>query len=108
MLAQHNLVFGILKGCDGSILIETKKGSKNLAEREAEENKELREEGFESIIKAKALVESHCPFRVSCSDILAIAARDCIHLVLPTSTPYFQFILVHTGSKFSQPACTAI
>ncbi|CDY17218.1 BnaA05g09700D [Brassica napus] len=74
-------------GCDGSILIETKKGSKNLAEREAEENKELREEGFESIIKAKALVESHCPFRVSCSDILAIAARDFIHL---GGGPYYQ------------------
>ncbi|CAG7874664.1 peroxidase 19 [Brassica rapa] len=76
-----------VEGCDGSILIETKKGSKNLAEREAEENKELREEGFESIIKAKALVESHCPSRVSCSDILAIAARDFIHLA---GGPYYQ------------------
>ncbi|KAF8110226.1 hypothetical protein N665_0086s0064 [Sinapis alba] len=76
-----------VQGCDGSILIETKKGSKKLAEREAEENKELREEGFESIMKAKALVESHCPSRVSCSDILAIAARDFIHLA---GGPYYQ------------------
>ncbi|CDY64769.1 BnaCnng44830D [Brassica napus] len=76
-----------VEGCDGSILIETKKGSKKLAEREAEENKELREEGFVSIIKAKALVESHCPSRVSCSDILAIAARDFIHLA---GGPYYQ------------------
>ncbi|KAL1219243.1 Peroxidase 19 [Cardamine amara subsp. amara] len=76
-----------VEGCDGSILIETKKGSKRLAEREAYENKELREEGFESIIKAKALVESHCPSRVSCSDILAIAARDFIHLA---GGPYYQ------------------
>ncbi|XP_020882981.1 peroxidase 19 [Arabidopsis lyrata subsp. lyrata] len=71
-----------VEGCDGSILIETKKGSKKLAEREAYANKELREEGFESIIKAKELVESHCPSLVSCSDILAIAARDFIHLIL--------------------------
>ncbi|CAL9235469.1 unnamed protein product [Arabidopsis halleri] len=76
-----------VEGCDGSILIETKKGSKKLAEREAYENKELREEGFESIIKAKALVESHCPSLVSCSDILAIAARDFIHLA---GGPYYQ------------------
>ncbi|ESQ52003.1 hypothetical protein EUTSA_v10016874mg [Eutrema salsugineum] len=76
-----------VEGCDGSILIETEKGSKTLAEREAEENKDLRKEGFESIIKAKALVESHCPSRVSCSDILAIATRDFIHLA---GGPYYQ------------------
>ena len=80
-----------MKGCDGSILIETKKGSKKLAEREAYENKELREEGFDSIIKAKALVESHCPSLVSCSDILAIAARDFIHLVIRTSILHSYF-----------------
>lgn len=80
-LTYTSLNLEFVKGCDGSILIETQKGSKRLAEREAEENKELREEGFESIIKAKSLVESHCPSRVSCSDILAIAARDFIHLV---------------------------
>lgn len=51
------------------------------AEKDAEDNKGLREEGFESIKKAKALVESKCPGVVSCADILAIAARDFIHLV---------------------------
>ncbi|CAH2059486.1 unnamed protein product [Thlaspi arvense] len=76
-----------VEGCDGSILIETEKGNKRLAEKEAEENKDLREEGFESVFKAKALVESHCPSRVSCSDILAIAARDFIHLA---GGPYYQ------------------
>lgn len=70
-----------MQGCDASILIESKAGSKELAEKDAEDNKELRVEGFETIRKAKALVESKCPGVVSCADILAIAARDYVHLV---------------------------
>lgn len=71
----------VLKGCDASILISTKPGSKILAEKDAEDNKDLAMEAFDSINKAKALVESKCPGVVSCSDILAIAARDFVHLV---------------------------
>lgn len=70
-----------LKGCDASILISTRQGSKDLAERDAEDNKDLAMEAFDSINKAKALVESKCPGVVSCADILAIAARDFVHLV---------------------------
>ncbi|KAJ9168767.1 hypothetical protein P3X46_020257 [Hevea brasiliensis] len=76
-----------VEGCDASILISTKPGSIELAEKNAEDNKELRVEGFESIRKAKALVESKCPGVVSCADILAIAARDYVHL---TGGPYYQ------------------
>jgi hypothetical protein len=70
-----------MKGCDGSILISSKPGSKMLAEKDAQDNKDLRVEGFQIITKAKALVESKCPGVVSCADILAIAARDFVHLV---------------------------
>ncbi|XP_073136020.1 peroxidase 19 [Henckelia pumila] len=76
-----------VEGCDGSVLISTKQGSKELAERDADENKELAVEAFDSINKAKTLVESKCPGVVSCADILAIAARDFIHLA---GGPYYQ------------------
>lgn len=79
----------MIKGCDGSILIESKAGSKMLAEKDAAVNKDLRVEGFDSVKKAKALVESKCPGVVSCADILAIAARDYVHLV--SSSPFFPF-----------------
>ncbi|KAI3456195.1 hypothetical protein Pfo_012858 [Paulownia fortunei] len=76
-----------VEGCDASVLISTKPGSKELAERDAEDNKELAVEAFDSINKAKALVESKCPGVVSCADILAIAARDFVHLA---GGPYYQ------------------
>ncbi|XP_065879129.1 peroxidase 19 isoform X2 [Euphorbia lathyris] len=62
-------------------------GTRELAEKDAEDNKDLRAEGFDSIRKAKALVETKCPGVVSCADILAISARDFIHLL---GGPYYQ------------------
>ncbi|GLT80888.1 hypothetical protein SLA2020_522990 [Shorea laevis] len=76
-----------VEGCDGSVLISTEPGSNVLAEKEAEDNKDLRTEAFETITKAKSLVESECPGVVSCADILAIAARDFVHLA---GGPYYQ------------------
>lgn len=58
-----------LKGCDASILISTTPGGKDLAERDAEDNKDLAIEAFDSIKKVKALVEGKCPGVVSCADI---------------------------------------
>ncbi|KAL5576636.1 hypothetical protein UlMin_018335 [Ulmus minor] len=76
-----------VEGCDGSILIASKPGSKMVAEKDAEDNKDLRVEAFETVRKAKALVEGKCPGVVSCADILAIAARDYVHLA---GGPYYQ------------------
>ncbi|KAL0442696.1 UNVERIFIED_CONTAM: Peroxidase 19 [Sesamum latifolium] len=51
------------------------------------EGKELAVEAFDTVNKAKAVVESKCPGVVSCADILAIAARDFVHLA---GGPYYQ------------------
>ncbi|CAJ1939212.1 unnamed protein product [Sphenostylis stenocarpa] len=73
-------------GCDASILIASKPGSKELAEKDAVDNRDLRVEGFETVRKAKELVERKCPGVVSCADILVIAARDYVHLA---GGPYY-------------------
>ena len=64
----------LLQGCDGSILI-----ARSSAERNALPNLSLR--AFEVIDDAKAQTEATCPGVVSCADILALAARDAVHLV---------------------------
>lgn len=75
-----------VEGCDGSILISSKPGSNELAEKDAQDNKDIPVEAYDIIEKAKAMVETKCPGVVSCADILALAARDYIHLL---GGPYY-------------------
>ncbi|CAN1165872.1 Peroxidase 56, partial [Linum perenne] len=60
------------QGCDASVLIDSTKN--NQAEKDAIPNLSLR--GFGTIDRVKAALEMECPGIVSCSDILAIVARD--------------------------------
>ncbi|KAG6515630.1 peroxidase 5-like [Zingiber officinale] len=65
-----------VRGCDGSVLIDSANG--NTAEKDAEINQTIEEEAFEVVYNAKASVEAACPGVVSCADILAFIARDSI------------------------------
>ncbi|KAJ0243544.1 Peroxidase 56 [Hirschfeldia incana] len=69
-----------VRGCEGSVLLElkNKKDEKNAAP-----NLSLR--GFEIIDSVKAALEKECPGVVSCSDVLALVARDAVVAVSGSS-----------------------
>ncbi|KFK29115.1 hypothetical protein AALP_AA7G090900 [Arabis alpina] len=63
-----------VEGCDGSILVD----NGPISEKNAFGHEGVR--GFEIVEAAKAELETACPGVVSCSDIVALAARDAIFL----------------------------
>ncbi|KAF5740163.1 Peroxidase 6 precursor family protein [Tripterygium wilfordii] len=81
----------VVDGCDASTLVSST--AFNKAERDAEINLSLAGDGFDIITHAKTALELQCPGIVSCSDILATAARN---LVVTTGGPYYK---VRLGRK---------
>lgn len=76
-------------GCDASVLVSS--NSFNKGERDADDNLSLPGDGFDAIVRAKTALELTCPGVVSCSDILAVAARDLITMVIATLLLNFSF-----------------
>lgn len=77
----HDCMVG---GCDASILVAS--NSFNRAERDSDINLSLPGDGFDLVTRAKTALELECPGTVSCSDILAAAARDLVSMV---GGPYY-------------------
>ncbi|XP_047045781.1 peroxidase 1-like [Lolium rigidum] len=77
-----------VQGCDGSVMLRSRRGT---AERDATPNRSMR--GFDAIERIKAKLEMLCPLTVSCADIIAMAARDAVHL---SEGPWYE---VETGRR---------
>jgi len=70
----------LIKGCDASIMLINPDGDD---EWRSLDGITLKPEGFNTVMSAKAAVDSdpQCRNMVSCADILALAARDAVFLV---------------------------
>lgn len=69
-----------MQGCDGSVLLEG--SASGPSEQDAPPNLSLRAKAFEIINDLRDRVHNKCGRVVSCSDILALAARDSVFLVI--------------------------
>ncbi|KAH8509104.1 hypothetical protein H0E87_011027 [Populus deltoides] len=67
-----------VQGCDGSVLLDG--SASGPSEQDAPPNLTLRAKAFEIIEDLRRRVEKACGLVVSCSDILALAARDSVYL----------------------------
>lgn len=66
-----------VQGCDASIMLISRN---KTGERDAIPSYGLR--GYDEIEHIKAKVEDACPLTVSCADIIIMAARDAVYLVI--------------------------
>lgn len=65
-------------------------------------------DGFDTVVRAKAEAEKKCPGVVPCADILAIAARDVVNMVIdPEKLSLLSFLLSH-GSSVSDGYCVLL
>ncbi|KAL6603223.1 hypothetical protein ACP70R_043584 [Stipagrostis hirtigluma subsp. patula] len=86
-----------VRGCDASIMIVNSNGDDEWRNTD---NQSLKQEGFQTILNAKAAVDSdpQCRYKVSCSDILALAARESVY---QSGGPNYQVELGRYDGKVS-------
>ncbi|KAK4265502.1 hypothetical protein QN277_026550 [Acacia crassicarpa] len=84
-----------VRGCDASALLANAN-----AEKDHPDDLSLNGDGFDTVIKAKAAVDSdpQCRNKVSCADILALATRDVINLA---GGPFYEVELGRRDGRIS-------
>ncbi|KAK7293664.1 hypothetical protein RJT34_16536 [Clitoria ternatea] len=89
-----------VRGCDASVMLASRNST---AEKDNPINLSLAGDGFDTVIKAKAAVDSvpGCQNKVSCADILAMATRDVIAL---TGGPSYAVELGRLDGRISTKA----
>ncbi|KAK4774916.1 hypothetical protein SAY86_009851 [Trapa natans] len=85
-------------GCDGSILLSPTPFNPS-PERNSDINLSLPGDAFDLLVRAKTALELACPGVVSCSDILATAARDLVTMI---GGPYYPVYLGRRDSRLSK------
>ncbi|KAK7388116.1 hypothetical protein VNO78_22921 [Psophocarpus tetragonolobus] len=87
-----------VRGCDASIMLANRN-----AEKDHPDDNSLAGDGFDTVIKAKAAVDrdSRCRNKVSCADILALAARDVVNLA---GGPFYNVELGRRDGRISTTA----
>ncbi|KAB2045396.1 hypothetical protein ES319_D01G158400v1 [Gossypium barbadense] len=88
-----------VNGCDSSMLIAS--NGFNKSERDANVNLSVAGDAFDLITRVKTALELECPGVVSCSDILAVSARD---LVVMVGGPFYEVVLGRKDSRESNPS----
>ncbi|KAF8658840.1 hypothetical protein HU200_059333 [Digitaria exilis] len=93
-----------VQGCDASIMIMNSNGDD---EQHNPDNLSLKPQGFNTILSAKAAVDSdpQCKYKVSCADIMAIAARESI---VQSGGPYYEVELGRYDGKVSTKASVVL
>ncbi|CAN6176963.1 unnamed protein product [Urochloa humidicola] len=91
-------------GCDASIMIVNSNGDDEWRN---SDNQSLKREGFQTILSARAAVDSdpQCRNKVSCADILALAAREA---VVQSGGPYYQVELGRYDGRVSTRASVVL
>lgn len=69
-----------MQGCDASVLLDG--SASGPSEQDAPPNLSLRSQAFEIIDNLRERVHKECGSVVSCADIVALAARDSVYLVI--------------------------